>query len=221
MSTLTLKQQKHISLLIWMLRGAWKWLLRTTLLLLLLLLPVVLTAGYWMPTVGAWLLYPPRTIPAQADAIIIYGGNMERTEYGVELYLQGAAPALWHTGYATGREPMTRTVTSIGVPASDFHWLETNSTWEDGAAVVATIEQNNLKDVILVTDWWHSRRALCTTQIRLDDHDVELYYIPSATRMADRPDNWWQHKHGRQHVLSELAKFAFYWPRYGMNPWEC
>jgi uncharacterized SAM-binding protein YcdF (DUF218 family) len=203
------------------LRGAWKWLLRAMVLLLLLLALVIATAQQWMPAVGEWLSYPPRDVPAKADAIIVYGGNIERTEYGIDLYLQGVAPELWRTGYASSRESLTRTVTSAGVSASDFHWLETYSTWQDGTRIAQTIEQNNFERVVLVTDWWHSRRALCTTQIHLGNHDVEVYYTPSPTRMADRPDNWWQHRRGWQHVVSELAKFGYYWPRYGMNPWEC
>jgi uncharacterized SAM-binding protein YcdF (DUF218 family) len=203
------------------LRGAWKWLLRAMMLLLLLLALVIATAQQWMPAVGEWLSYPPRDVPAKADAIIVYGGNRERTDYGLELYQQGVAPEVWRTGYASFRNDITQQALHEGVPAEDFLWLETNSTWEDGAKIAATIQQRNVESVLLVTDWWHSRRALCTTQIHLGNHDVEVYYTPSPTRMADRPDNWWQQRRGWQHVMSELAKFGYYWPRYGMNPWEC
>jgi uncharacterized SAM-binding protein YcdF (DUF218 family) len=218
MRTLTLKRP-HAHPLIRILRGAWKWLLRTTLLLLLLLAPVVVTAQQWMPAVGAWLSYPTNMAPAQA--IAIHGGNPERTEYGLELYEQGIAPEVWRTGYASSESSTTEHVTSHGVPASDFYWLSTNSTWEDGARIAATIKQRDIESVLIITDWWHSRRALCTTRTHLADHEVQLYYTSSPSQMPEQPDNWWKHRHGWQHVLSELAKFGYYWPRYGMNPWKC
>jgi uncharacterized SAM-binding protein YcdF (DUF218 family) len=205
--------------LIWLLRGAWKWLLRAVLLLLLLLVPLVVTAPQWMPAVGAWLAYPTNSAPA--DAIVIYGGNRERTEYGLELYQQGMAPEVWRTGYPASRASITALAQREGVPADDFYWLETHSTWEDGTQIVATIAQRNVESVLLVTDWWHSRRALCATQMQLDEHDVRLSFTSSPSQMPDRPDNWWRSRLGWYHVTSELAKFGFYWLRYGMNPWEC
>jgi uncharacterized SAM-binding protein YcdF (DUF218 family) len=220
MSTLTLKRQKqHIHPLLWIVRGAWKWLLRTTLLLLLLLAPLVLTAQQWMPALGAWLAYPQSAAPA--EAIVIYGGNRERTDYGLELYQQSMAPEVWRTGYGSSREGIIQLALREGVPPEDFLWLETYSTWEDGAEIAATIQQRNVESVLLITDWWHSRRAVCSAQIHLGESDVTLYYTSSPSQMPDRPDNWWRSRYGWYHVSSELGKFGFYWLRYGMNPWEC
>jgi uncharacterized SAM-binding protein YcdF (DUF218 family) len=203
-----------------LLRSAAKWLLRSVLLLLLLLTPIVLTASYWLPAIGNWLSYPADPV-VQTEAIAVYGGYFERANYGVELYHQGVAPEIWHTGYPKFDQRVTQRMLDQGVAANDFRWLDSRSTWEDGAAIATAIEENNIESVLLVTEWWHSRRALCATHLHLGAQDVAVWYTASPTRRNYTPENWWQSRSGIKLIASELGKFGFYWLRYGMNPLNC
>jgi uncharacterized SAM-binding protein YcdF (DUF218 family) len=153
------------------------------------------------------------------DAIVIHGGNPARTLYGVELYQQGLAPELWHTGYASGEARVTAMIVGRGVPRQAFRYLTTTSTWSDGQQIAATIRDRKLHSVLIVTDWWHSRRALCATEQQLAGYDVAIAFAPSPAPAG--PADWWQSAEIRGDVESELVKLGYYALAYGMTPWGC
>jgi hypothetical protein len=97
----------------------------------------VASAGAWLPAIGRWLAMPATTPMRRADAIVINGGGQARTLYGVELYRQGLAPELWHTGYARSEARVTATIVERGVPRQSFRYLATTSTWSDGTQIAA------------------------------------------------------------------------------------
>ena len=105
------------------------------------------------------------------------------------------------------------------VPAQSFRFLVTTSTWSDGAEIAAAIRERKLHSVIIVTDWWHSRRALCATEQQLQGYDVAISFAPSPSPVG--PANWWQNAEIRDDVESELVKLGYYAVRYGMTPWGC
>jgi uncharacterized SAM-binding protein YcdF (DUF218 family) len=169
-----------------------------------------------------------------ADAIIVHGGNEARTLYGIELYRRGLAPELWHTNYARGEVSVTATVErgipqwsfryllkSIvpAVPPQSFRFLATTSTWSDGTEIAAAIRAHKLHSVIIVTDWWHSRRALCATEQQLQGYHVAISFAPSPSPAS--PGDWWQNADMRSRVASELGKLGYYALAYGMTPWGC
>jgi uncharacterized SAM-binding protein YcdF (DUF218 family) len=180
------------------------------------------TAGWWLPGIGHWLAVPPR--PGPADAIAVHGGSYEgdydRTLYSFVLYWQGLAPKLWNTGYAIRERAVTELAHQHGIPPGDFNYLVTNSSWEDGQEIAAMAKRQRVRSILIVTDWWHSRRALCADQLHLVGSQVNVYYKP-VQDSPFTPDNWWRSEDGRVLVLSELVKFGYYWVRYGMAPWRC
>lgn len=183
-------------------------------------LATVVSAGYWLTAIGGWLAMPATLQLHPVDAIIVHGGNPTRTDYGITLYHHGLAPELWHTSYAD-RQALTTlvVVTQGGVPSQSFHYLATTSTWTDGTEIAATIRARKLHSVIIVTDWWHSRRALCSTEQQLQGYDVAISFEPSPSPAG--PLNWWKNAELRGDVGSELVKLMFYMLRYGMRPWGC
>jgi uncharacterized SAM-binding protein YcdF (DUF218 family) len=186
--------------------------------LVVAVLVALATADAWLPAIGRWLAMPATADMHPVDVIIVHGGNPDRTLYGVELYRRGLAPELWHTGYAIGEEEITTTV-ERGVPSRSFHYLTTTSTWSDGQQIAAAIRARKLHSVLIVTDWWHSRRALCATEQQLQGYQVSIAFEPSPARTG--PTDWWHEENQRYHVVSELVKFGYYAVRYGMVPWEC
>jgi uncharacterized SAM-binding protein YcdF (DUF218 family) len=105
------------------------------------------------------------------------------------------------------------------VPPQAFRFLATTSTWSDGTQIAAAIRAYKLHSVIIVTDWWHSRRALCATEQQLQGYDVAISFEPSPS--PANPANWWQNEDIRAHVEDELVKLGYYAVAYGMNPWGC
>lgn len=179
------------------------------------------TINIWGPLLGSWISQPATIIEhvEQVDVIVVHGGNPKRTRYALELYQQGIATRIWHTGYAHDRETIEPLIQRQDVPMQDFTWLTTNSTWEDGKWIAATLQQQEVEDVLIVTDWWHSRRALRSTREHLNNQDVIIYFSPNPN-IRYGPDTWWEYEEGRKNVLRELAKLGAYWILYDMEPWH-
>lgn len=187
----------------------------------------IVTARLWLPAIGNWLVRPSQL--NQADAIVVLsGGGPERLTHGITLYQQDLAPELWYTGDApiptmtsfTDGQFARQFAIEQGVPAEAIHLLETTSTREDGQQIAAAVRQRGLRRLLIVTNWYHSRRALCVVRQQLADSGVTVYYDPPPA-LTYGPDNWWQQENGLVAVINELIKFGFYWWQYGLVPWRC
>lgn len=196
---------------------------------LFFLLPLVLllTAQWWLPGIGYWLAVSPQARPADA-IVVLGGGGPQRQTHGISLYKKGLAPELWYTGDGAFAARTTFTEAQFayqfalaeGIPAEAVHLLKTTSTWEDGRQIATTVHQKGLRRLLIVTNWSHSRRALCVIRQHLAGSGVSVYYDPPPV-WSSRPDNWWQHEGGLVEVINELIKFGFYWWRHGLAPWSC
>lgn len=181
---------------------------------------VVLSAGVWLAAIGGWLSMPATQDLVPAETIIVHGGNVNRTTYAITLFRHRLAPELWHTGYAKGEPVISQLVARARVvPDGAFHFLATTSMWSDGTEIVAAIRARKLHSVIIVTDWWHSRRALCSVRQQLHGYDVAISFEPSPSPAG--PDDWWRYPQIRADVGSELVKMVYYAVRYGWHPWGC
>ncbi len=179
---------------------------------------VFITSSVWLPAIGHWLAYPSQV--HSSDVIAVYGGGRNRTLHGIDRYHQGIAPQMWHTGYASKQATTIALMTSQGVPANDITYLVTDSTWMDGQKLAVQAQQQHITHILVVTDWWHSRRAMCSITHHLAGSGINIYFDASPME-GGGPDSWWHDPFSRQAVLSELAKFGIYWILYGQIPWEC
>lgn len=101
--------------------------------------------------------------PEQADALVVLGGDgPPRAAKAARLWLAGSAPAIRIAGegdcYA-----IRETIIAAGVPASaiSVECLSRN-TWENALNTVSFADKAGLRSGILVTSWFHSKRALET-----------------------------------------------------------
>jgi len=188
---------------------------------------LIAVIGSELPTIGNWLNRP--SLLNQADAIVVLsGGGPERMVQGITLYKQGWAPELWYTGNRpipamtsfTDGQLARDFALAQGVPDEAIRLLPTASTWEDGREIASLVRQEAIHSIIVVTDWYHSRRALCVIQRRLAGADVQMFFS-SPPMLTYGPGNWWQHEDGLVAVTNELIKTGFYWWRYGLIPWRC
>ena len=193
---------------------------------LLLALLLLVTARLWLPAIGQWLAFPPQ-ISASDAIVVLSGGGPERIVQGIALYRQGLAPELWYTGdrsisamsnFTDGQFARDFALAQ-GIPADAIRLLPTTSTWEDGQEIALLADQEQLHSLLIVTNWYHSRRALCVIRRHLAG-EVQLYYSPPPM-LTYGPDDWWRQEDGLVAVVNEMIKFGFYGVRYGLAPWRC
>ncbi len=194
---------------------------------LLWLALIVVAANLLLRGIGYWLAQPPAIHPA--DAIVVLGGyDVQRMTTALTLYQQGLAPEVWHTGYrARGVQGypidlLLKLTRKYGLPNADLYLLPSANTWEDGAVIAWLAKDRQLHSILVVTNWFHSRRALHVLEHHLAGSEVRIYYAPVLPSAASAetsfgPNNWWQSRHGRRIVGSELLKVGFYWLRYGIS----
>jgi len=123
------------------------------------------------------------------------------------------------------RAPLLSTMTAAlarqeGIPGDAIHVLASDSTWEDGEAVAATASREHTRSIVVVTSWYHARRALCVMRRQLPTSGVRLYHDTVRNWTYDQ-DSWWWHPAGWFRVARETLAFGYYWIRYDLPPWEC
>jgi len=193
---------------------------------LLMTIVLLVSASLWLPLIGLWLAQP--TCIDKADAIVVLsGGGPSRLTRGIALYKQGLAPELWYTGDVPV-EKMTRFTDgrlarqfalADGVPEDAIHLLATTSTWEDGLEIAKLAGNRQIRSILVVTSWYHSRRGLSVIRHHLGRSRVVVYFSASDN-LSCGPENWWQKEAGLVAVVNELIKFGYYWWRYGLFPWH-
>ena len=152
--------------------------------------------------------------PAKADAIVLLGGgSRERPERAAELFKEQAAPRVIVSGFGDC-EINRRLLVAAGVPARVIEVESRSKTTRENARFTAPLlRQGKLKRVILVTSWYHSRRAL-----RCFEHyvpEIEFYSRPAYFAVA-RSD--WKQKGIIRKIYWEYPKLAGYWICYGVCP---
>ena len=96
---------------------------------------------------------------ARVDAIVVLGGEQQRSLHGIALYKQGLAPELWLTGdmllpgetISSAQVDAQLAIKREGVPAEVIHLLPTANTWEDGRAISAFATQRHVGSILVVT----------------------------------------------------------------------
>jgi uncharacterized SAM-binding protein YcdF (DUF218 family) len=184
------------------------------------LLKIALLAGFCLlASVVVALLFPRQLLtvdsgPVKADAIVILGGGgVERPKRALELFTNGAAPRIICSGNGDAQWNKSFLVRK-GVPADAvLVENESSNTQQNARLSIALLRKQGAKRVIVVTTWFHSRRALeC---FRHYASDIEFYSCPSY--FGYEPEEMKRAKM-REAVYSEYLKLLGYWVRYGVWP---
>jgi uncharacterized SAM-binding protein YcdF (DUF218 family) len=188
-----------------------KWIFRIALALALLVLATVAFACF----------FPQKLLcvdsgPVRADVIVVLGGGTglhERPERAVELFKEHDAPRIILSGLGDsgGNRAM---LIRAGVPKNAIGIEgQSRTTRENAEFTIKLLRAENAHRVILVTSWYHSRRAL-----RCFEHyapDIQFYSRPSYFAYA-RAD--WPGEHVVHRIYLEYPKLAGYWVYYGVRP---
>lgn len=165
------------------------------------------------------LLFPQQLLCVEsgdvhADALVVLGGDFgDRAARAAELFRQGVAPKVIVSG-AGDCTINLRLLTNAAVPASAIQlerWSKT--TRENAEFSVFLLRADGVKRAIVVTSWYHSRRAL-----KYFHHyapEIEFYSKPSYSGYAR---STWSRAGVWRDVRAEYLKILGYWLRYGICP---
>ena len=183
------------------------------------------TQQLWLSWLGGWLAVA--AAPQPADVIVALGNSTARADYAADLYQRGFADQIWYTGDlpSTAQRPstaqaMARRAIKRGVAEQATLVLPSTSTWEDGQIIVTTVRERNVHSLIVVTDWYHSRRALCVIRQQLAGSGVTVFYA-APPNPSYGPTRWWINRYSRDAVLAEFLKLAAYCLLYGLDLSRC
>jgi len=168
--------------------------------------------------VGAAYFFPQEILTVdsgkvKADVIVILGGGShERPLRAAELFKRNAAPRLIITG--EGDDEINRQLLlQAGIPAAAIQVEgKSTTTRENAEFTIKLLRAEKVQSAILVTSWYHSRRALKTFEHFAPE--IKFYSRPSYFAYADK--NW--SRLTTKHVYWEYAKLPGYWVRYGVWP---
>lgn len=205
-----------------------RWFLFICILLIGILL--LLNPHWYLPPIADWLTLEaePFTRYDSEAVVVLGGGGQQRLLQGIALLDGQPTAQLWYTGNMipeTGRsfvDPVyARTYAMrLGVDEARIHLLHSTSTWEDALALEQEVKSGGITHLVIVTNYFHSRRAMCVLRHHLADDGVTLAYSPPFSDEFD-PNTWWQNEQDLVDVSEEWLKVMLYWQQYGLAPWEC
>jgi uncharacterized SAM-binding protein YcdF (DUF218 family) len=150
--------------------------------------------------------------PVSADAMVVLGGGPPvRPQRAVELFRAGEAPRIIISGIGDDLANQ-RVLLTNQIPESAI-LLENKSrtTYENARFSIPLLRQMGAKRVIIVTSWYHSRRALAT--FRQLAPDLKFYSRPEYLGYDSK-----ESRVIREHMQKEYPKLLGYWIRYGVWP---
>jgi uncharacterized SAM-binding protein YcdF (DUF218 family) len=149
-----------------------------------------------------------------ADVIVLLGGGAgERPNRVAELYRAGVAKTILVSG-AGDTDDNRRLLVHRGVPASAIQMERDSKTTKENAVFSMPLLDNlGAKRVIIVTSWYHSRRAL-----RCFQHygpDIQFFSRPSYYAYHR---NEWSNERTARRIRAEYTKMFWYCIRFGVWP---
>jgi uncharacterized SAM-binding protein YcdF (DUF218 family) len=151
--------------------------------------------------------------PVKADVIILLGGGThERPVRAVELFDQHAAPRILISGagdyYINRHILITNGIPSAKIGVED----QSKTTRENAELCYKILRAENIQSAIIVTSWYHSRRALKTFEHFAPG--IKFYSRPSYFGLGH---SHWSRDFSRR-VYLEYIKLPGYWVGYGVWP---
>ncbi len=169
-----------------------------------------IVVGAGLKGAETWLFI--RSARAPADVIVVLGGDgPPRAAQAAALYKAGAAPRILVSGSGDCAD-IRRLIAETGVPPEVIEIeCESKNTWENAELSAPLLTAMGARRAILVTSWFHSRRALSCFQSVLPG--LEWMSAPveprgSVWQMMAGYDGVW--------VMKEYVKLGWYAMRYGI-----
>jgi uncharacterized SAM-binding protein YcdF (DUF218 family) len=150
----------------------------------------------------------------RADVMVVLGGGShDRPERAAELFRERAAPRILVSGRGDCNI-YRHSLIEIGVPPGAIQ-LEDQSrnSRENAIYAVKWLRRQGARHVIIVTSWYHSRRALACFEHYAPE--IEFYSRPSYFGYAHAD---WSRSRLTHRIYLEYPKLLGYWMCYGVSP---
>ena len=157
----------------------------------------------------------------KAEAIVVLaGGNGNRIEAAARLYRKGFGEKLFFSGFRLYPETYTselmkKYAIKLGVPEdkiiSSIPDVEV-STRGESIANLKLLHKNHIKNFILVTSAFHTRRAklIYKNSISLLGYDVNFLVYPAPDPFVPI-EGWWKLRTGQKGIFFEYVKSIAYY----------
>lgn len=195
---------------------------------LLLFLALLVMGGLFHKEIltGYASLFDASAYSKGADGILILSGNPEtRVEKAVELYRQGYGGQIlltttksignkYHHIFKTQIQMVQEAIRYEGI--DDFVLVPSlkggaTSTFDEAYDLAEYVRKHNLRHIILVTDTFHTARALYAFKKVFDNlqMDVKLEAAGASNNFFNKK-NWWRTESGLVTYFFESLKFLVY-----------
>lgn len=163
----------------------------------------------------------------KADAMFVLSGSgYVRGNEAAKIFRKGFVPKIVCTGgnpeiefMAFGIDTLESDLTvanirRLGVPDSAIVEIrEDTSTREEAAIILSYCQQNNLKQIIVLSSLIHTRRINSVFRKKFEEAGIKL--IVRGAHMEDAPKiPWWQDEESMIEVNNEWMKTFCYWWKY-------
>jgi uncharacterized SAM-binding protein YcdF (DUF218 family) len=150
----------------------------------------------------------------KADVVMVLGGGShDRPERAAELFKEHAAPRILVSGLGDCKINR-RLLVEAGVPLRVIQMEDQSRTTRENAIFgVKLLRRENARRVIIVTSWYHSRRALAC----FEHYGPEIQFYSRPSYFAYPRADWLRNKL-TQRIYLEFPKLLGYWMCYGISP---
>jgi uncharacterized SAM-binding protein YcdF (DUF218 family) len=109
-------------------------------------------------------------LPRKADVLVVLGGDgPARADRTAALWRAGAAPRVLVTGRSDCGMVAGRLAAAGVRPGAITRECRSETTWQNADFSAPLLARMNVHDVLLVTSWFHARRALASFRARCPD----------------------------------------------------
>ena len=176
-----------------------------------------LFAAWVVVNAPAWLVVEGEAHKADV-AVVLGGGGGSRLRMGLSLYDAGMVEQLLlvDTKKQYWKDIQKWLCTECKVEGKDVVILEgSTSTFTDASLVLKYCEAHDVDSVLVVTDPYHTRRALLVFESEFKGSGVDVSVVSTGHYAGNLPpgDDWWKDNKTSKHVWGELSKVALFYLR--------
>lgn len=205
-----------------------KWLI-ILLAVLCILSAAVVYRGQLLGCLGRFLL--SESAPQRSDVIVILRGDWDfsRTMTAARLYHEGYADRMListslpdeacrklveHGVFVPcGQGQIRDILIQLGVPGENIvlgYEKPGGGTLGEAYRIRKMMKTNGFQNALVVTSWWHTRRAQTILDHALAETDMEAS-VTGARTGAGTPSDWFKYRYVAISVLEEMPKLGIFW----------
>jgi len=156
----------------------------------------------------------------QVDAIVVLSGSKgNRIRVGAKLFHEGFGKVMVFSGQefypdVYEHKLMKRLAISLGVPENKIIARELKgeiSTWGEGKLNLRILKENDIKNFILVTSAYHSRRAYAVYEKIISEFGYDMKILMYPAKDPQAPKDWWKTRTGKMLIFMEYIKTLNYY----------